>query len=83
MNHDFLKQQYDSFDSDEEVADPLKDEQHVIFDCPEYTYAIKQFSDLFNSSVVMVGHFLNQPDCNCVAKLLTQVRKMRRKLGLV
>ncbi len=72
---------FDSFDSDEKVADPVEDEHHVIFDCPEYAHARKQFTDLFNGSVVSIGHFLNQPDCNREAKFLTQVRSMRMNLA--
>ncbi len=50
----------------------------------EYTYARKQFSDVFNSSIVLVvskGHFLNQPGCNRVAKFPTQVRMMHMNLA--
>ncbi len=61
------KQQLDSFDSNEEVADFVEDEHH------EYTYALKQFTYLFNGSVVSIGHFFNQPDCNRVAKFLTHM----------
>ncbi len=60
---------------------PVEDEHHVIFDCPEYTYVRKQFPDLFSSSVYSIGHFLNQPDCNRVAKFLTQVKAMRLNLA--
>ncbi len=69
------------FDSDQEVADPFEDEHHVIFDCPEYTYVRKQFPDLFNSSLVLIGHFLNQPDCNRMTKILTQDKTMRMNLA--
>ena len=54
----------------------MEDEHHVIFDCPEYVYARKQFPELFNSSVILIGDLLNQPDCNCVAKILTQVMNL-------
>ncbi len=40
----------DSFDSDEEAADPVEDAHHVIFDCPEHIHARKQLPDLFNTS---------------------------------
>ncbi len=52
------KHQFDSFDSDEAVADPV--EHRVIFDGPEYMCARKTLPDLFNSSVVLIGHFLTQ-----------------------
>ncbi len=81
VNPGLPEQQFDCFDYDEEVADPVEDEHLVIFDCPEYTYARKQFTDLFNSSIVSIDLFLNQPDCNRVAKFLTQVRAMRMKLA--
>ncbi len=81
MNPDLPEQQFGSFDSNEEVADPVADEHYVIFDCPEYTYARKQFPDLSNSSIDSIGYFLNQPDCNPVAKLLTQVQTMRMSLA--
>ncbi len=81
VNPGLPDQHFDSFDSDEEVADPVEDEHHVIFDCPEYTYVRKQFPDLFSSSVYSIGHFLNQPDCNRVAKFLTQVKAMRLNLA--
>ncbi len=66
-----LRHQLDSFDFDE-AAGPVEDEQHVIFEYPEYTYARKQFPDIFNSSVVSIGQFLNQPDCNRVVRFFTQ-----------
>ncbi len=46
MNPGLPEQQFDSFDSDKEVADPVEDEHCVTFDTPEYTYARKQFLDL-------------------------------------
>ncbi len=36
VNPGLPEQQFGSFNSDEEVADPVEDEHHVIFDCPEY-----------------------------------------------
>ncbi len=81
VNPGLPEQQFDSFDSDEAVADPVEDEHRVIFDCPEYTYVRRQFPDLFNSPVLSIGHFLNQPDCNRVAKFLTQVKTMRMNLA--
>ncbi len=78
MNPGFPGQQ---FDNDEEVADPVEDEHHVIFDCPQYACVRKQFLYLFNSPVVSVGLFLNQPDCNRVAKNFTKVKTMRMNLA--
>ena len=56
------------------VLDPVEDERHIIFDCPEYTHVREQFPDIFSSSAVPVGHFSNQPDCNRVAQSPTHVR---------
>ncbi len=75
------EQQFDSIDSDEEVADPVEDEHHVIFDCFVYTYARKQFADLSNISLVLKGHFHNQPDCNRVAEFFSQVKTKRMNLA--
>ncbi len=50
----------------------VEDEHHVNFDCLEYLECTrKQFSEISNSSVVSICHFLNQPDYNRVAKFLT------------
>ena len=73
--------QFDSFDSDEESTDPVEDEHHVIFDCPSYTYARQLFPDIFGSNIVTVSQFLNQPDCNRLARFLTWVRQMRMNLA--
>ena len=73
--------QFDSFDSDEESTDPVEDEHHVIFDCPSYTYARQLFPDIFGSNIVTVSQFLNQPDCNRVARFLTWVRHMRMNMA--
>ena len=73
--------QFDSFDSDEESTDPVEDEHHVIFDCPSYTDARQLFPDIFGSNIVMVSQFLNQSDCNRVAKFLTWVRHLRMNMA--
>ena len=73
--------QFDSLDSDEESTDPVEDEHHVIFDCPSYTYARQLFSDISGSNNVSVSQFLNQPDCNRVARFLTWVRHMRMNMA--
>ena len=71
-----------SFDSDEESIDPVEDEHHVIFDCPSYTYARQLFPDIFGSNIVTVSQFLNQPDCNRVARFLTWVKTYAYGRGL-
>ena len=73
--------QFDSFDSVEESTDSVEDEHHVIFDCPSYTYARQLFPHIFGSNIVTVSHFLNQPDCNRVARFLTLVRHMRMNMA--
>ncbi len=52
-----------------------------IFDCPVYTYTRKQSPGLIHSYVVLIGQILNQPDCNRVAKFLTQVKARRMSLA--
>ena len=59
------------FDSDEESTDPVEGEHNVILDCPSYTYARQLFPDVVGSNIVTVSEFLNQPDCNRVARFLT------------
>ena len=73
--------QFDSFDSDEESTDPVEDEHHVFFYCPGYIYARQLFPDIFGSNIVTVSQFLNQPDCNRVARFLTWVRQMRMNMA--
>ena len=73
--------QFDSFDSDEESTDPIEDEHLVVFDCPNYTYARQLFPDIFRSDFVTVSQFLNQPDCNRVARFLTWVKHLRMNLA--
>ena len=68
---------FDSFDSASESGDPVEDEHHAIFDCAGYTYARSLFPDLFAENVSSVGQFLNQPNCNRVAKFLTWIRYIR------
>ena len=72
-------QYFDSFDSDEEGLDPIEDEHHMIFECSGYASARVQFEDLFGSDISDVGRFLNQADCNCVAKFLSWAKMMRMK----
>ena len=74
-------EQFDSFDSDEEAPDPIEDEHHVVFTCPSYAYVRSLFPDLFSSEISSVGQFLNQLDCNRVAKFLTSARHVRKNIG--
>ena len=71
---------FDSYDSDPEASDPVEDEQHAIFDCSSYNYARSLFPDLFAEDMSTVGQFLNQPNCNRVAKFLTWIRYIRSNL---
>ena len=72
---------FDAFDSDEDAPDPIEDEHHAIFDCSAYATTRQMFSNLFPSHVSTVSQFLNQPDCNRLAKFLTWIR-MLRLMGL-
>ena len=69
--------EFDAFDSDEECSDPIEDEHHAIFDCPAYADAREHYRDLFQSHSTTVGDFLNQPQCNRLAKFLTWIRMLR------
>ncbi len=52
--------QFDSFDSDEDAADPIEDEHHVIFAGEVYATNGQLFPDFFNETTSTVGHFLSQ-----------------------
>lgn len=71
---------FDSYDSDPEASDPIEDEHHAIFECSSYNYVRGLFPDLFPENVLSVGQFLNQPNCNRVAKFLTLIRYIRANL---
>ena len=73
--------QFDSFDSDEEDANHIEDEHHMIFDCSGYSYARDLFKDLFSQDIVTVGQFLNQPNHHRLAKFLTWARMMRMNIA--
>ena len=68
---------WDAFGSDDDSDRPIQDEHHAIFDCPGYAYAREQFQDLFQSHITTVSQFLNQPQCNRLAKFLTWIRACR------
>ena len=72
--------QSDSFDFDDEAADPIEGEHHAIFACSGYAYARQLFQDLSNESISSVGLFLGQPNCNRVANFLTWIRHMHLDL---
>lgn len=74
-------EQFDSFDSDEEAADPIEDEHHVVLMCPSYAYVRTLFPDLFGPEISSVGDFVNQSNCNRVAKFLTWVRHVRMNIA--
>ena len=71
-----------AFDPDEDAPD-LEDEHHAIFECSAYATTRQMCSDLFPSHVSTVSQFLNQPDCNRLAKLLTWIRMLRLNTALV
>ena len=73
----------DAFDSDEDAPDAIEDEHHAIFECSGAATTRQMFSDLFPSHVSTVSHFLNQPDCNRLAKFLTWIRMLRLNNSLV
>ena len=68
---------WDAFDSDDESSGHIEDEHHAFFDCSGYTYARELFQDLFQSHITSISQFLNQPQCNRLAKFLTWIRMMR------
>ena len=70
---------WDAFDSDDESSAHTEDEHHVIFDCSGYTYARELFQDLFQSHITSISQFLNQPQCNRLAKFLTWIRMRMNK----
>ena len=65
---------FDAFHSDEDASDPI---DHAIFECSAYATTRQMFSDLFPSHVSTVSQFLDQPDCNRLAKFLTWIRMLR------
>ena len=76
-NPDVLADCFDAFDSDEDAPDPTEDEHPAISECSAYATTRQTFSDLFPSHVSTVSQFLNQPDCNRLAKFLTWIRMLR------
>ena len=68
---------WDAFASDNESEEPVEDVHHAIFDCPGYMYAREQFQDLFQSHITTVSQFLDQPQCNRLARFLTWIRACR------
>ena len=77
INPGLPPEQFDAFDSDDDSSDPIEDEHHAIFDCSGYADAREHFCDLFQSHITTVGHFLNQPQCNRLAKFLNWIRMLR------
>ena len=53
------------------------DEHHAIFECSGHATTRQMVSDLLPSHVSTVSQFLNQPDCNRLAKVLTWIRMLR------
>ena len=76
-NSDVPADCFDAFDSDEDALDPIEDEHHAIFEGSAYATTRQMFSDPFSSHVSTVIQFLNQPDCNRLAKFLTWIRMLR------
>ena len=64
-------------DSDDECSDPIEAEHHAIFDCSAYAHAQKQYRDLFQGHIATFRDFLNQSQCNRLAKFLTWIRMLR------
>ena len=67
---------WDAFDSDDESSGHIEDEHHAIFNCSGYTNAREPFQDLLQSHITSISHFLNQPQCNRLARFLTWIRMM-------
>ena len=76
-NPDVLADCFDAFYSDEDAPDPIEVEHHAILECFAYASTGQMISDLFLSHVSTVSQFLNQPDCNRLAKFLTWIRMLR------
>ena len=68
---------WDAFDSDDDSDGPIEDGHHAIFDSPGYIDAREQFQDLFQRHITTVSQFLNQPQCNRLAKFLIWIRACR------
>ncbi len=68
---------YDAFDSDEDAPDPMEDEHHAIFECSSLCHHQANVFRSFPSHVSTVSQFLNQPDCNRLAKYFTWMRMLR------
>ena len=81
INPGLPPEEFDAFDSDEECSDPIEDEHHAIFDCSAYADAREQYRDLFQIHITTVGDFLNQPQCNRLAKFLTWIRMLRMNIA--
>ena len=77
INPGLPPEEFDAFDSDEECSNPIEDEHHAIFDCSAYAVAREQYRDLFQIDITTVGDFLNQPQCNRLAKFLAWIRMLR------
>ena len=60
----------------DESSGDVEDEHHAIFDCPSYVYAREHFQDLFQSHITTVSQFVNQPQCNQLAKFLTEIKML-------
>ena len=75
-NPDVLADCFDAFDSDKDAPNLIEDEHHAIFECSAYATTRQIFSDLFPSHEPTVSQFLNQPDCNRLAKFLTCIRML-------
>ena len=67
---------WDAFDSDDENSGDVEDEHHAIFDCPTYVDAREHFQDLLQSHITTVSQFVNQPQCNQLAKFLTEIKML-------
>ena len=76
-NSDVPADCFDAFDSDQDAPDPIGDEHDAILGCSAYATTRRMCSDLFPSHVSTVSQFLNQPDCNRLAKVLTWIRMLR------
>ena len=63
--------------TDDESGGHTEDEHHALFDCSGYVYAREHFQDLFQCHITTVSQFVNQPQCNQLAKFLTEIRMLR------
>ena len=59
----------------------MKDQEHVIFGCPEYYTCRNNYPELFNLSEINIKDLLNIDDQESVSKFLWDIRNIRVNSG--